>query len=301
MFKGQYSSPDFSQLLNTGMDNTIDPNEPDTLVHFLDLHSQGLLPTDLSDPKLDIDNRVDNSKIIQVGDLNATFARDFIFNSPPPRGTDRENYRPRALLQPEAIGSLVGWDDIDLDLYRRVIAYDLPNYLGARIPLRHNLNIKLWRRLLEGYWELDLVDFLDYGFPIGYISNEIPSATLHNHGSATRHGQHVTNYIAKELSFGALGGGFTAPPFTWLAVSPLMTREKKNSTERRVVVDLSFPPGHSVNAGVEKNWLEGVERKVRLPGADDLAEQMLINGQGSLFWSADLARCYRQLKVSPEE
>ena len=42
------------------------------------------------------------------------------------------------------------------------------NYLGARISLAHTkLNIPTWRNLLSNYPRKELVDFLEYGFPIG--------------------------------------------------------------------------------------------------------------------------------------
>ena len=42
------------------------------------------------------------------------------------------------------------------------------NYLGARRSLAHTkLNIPLWRELLADYPKKELVDFLEYGFPVG--------------------------------------------------------------------------------------------------------------------------------------
>ena len=35
--------------------------------------------------------------------------------------------------------------------------------------------------------------------------------------------------------------------------SPFMTRAKPNSDRRRVIIDLSWPLGASVNAGIDKN------------------------------------------------
>ena len=54
-------------------------------------------------------------------------------------------------------------------------------------------------------------------------------------------------------------GPFKAPPIDNLHVSPFMTREKSNSLNRRVIIDLSWPIGESVNAGVTPEKYLGVD------------------------------------------
>ena len=42
------------------------------------------------------------------------------------------------------------------------------NYKGAKISLAHTkLNIPVWRSKLADYYRQDLVDYLEFGFPIG--------------------------------------------------------------------------------------------------------------------------------------
>ena len=49
------------------------------------------------------------------------------------------------------------------------------NFCGARIPLKHTkLNIPRWRHHLIGYDEPELVQFLEFGFPIGLETNPPP-------------------------------------------------------------------------------------------------------------------------------
>ena len=64
--------------------------------------------------------------------------------------------------------------------------------------------------------------------------------------------EHVANYIEEGQNFGAIIGPFKKAPITNLHYSPFMTRHKPNSDNRRVILDLSWPRGESVNAGVEK-------------------------------------------------
>lgn len=44
-----------------------------------------------------------------------------------------------------------------------------------------------------------------------------------------------------------------------MAVSPLNTVPKKDTTDRRVILDLSWPPGTSVNDGILPNVVDGSE------------------------------------------
>ena len=62
-----------------------------------------------------------------------------------------------------------------------------PNHKGARIPLQHtSLNIQSWRKHLIGYPEVEICQFLEFGFPIGLNEDPAPTlnSTLRNHGSA---------------------------------------------------------------------------------------------------------------------
>ena len=78
-----------------------------------------------------------------------------------------------------------------------------------------------------------------------------------------------------------------------------MTREKKDSPDRRVILDLSFPVGHSVNSEIHKHCFEGGPYKLRLPGALDLAEHIAKRGTSCLLYKVDLSRAYRQLPSDP--
>ena len=55
-------------------------------------------------------------------------------------------------------------------------------------------------------------------------------------------------YFDKEVNEEGILGPFTSNPLTSnLSFSPLNSREKHDSNERRIIMDLSFPPHHSVN------------------------------------------------------
>ena len=138
-----------------------------------------------------------------------------------------------------------------LRIYDIVRATAVPNYIEARIPLPSGLNIPVWRKLLAGFPDSSLVDHLEFGWPLDYTSHNIPVPTLANHSPSAISDVHILSFIEKERSFKALLGPFPAQPFApWFQVSPMMTRPKKNSPNKRVIIDLSFPPGRSVNSGI---------------------------------------------------
>ncbi len=65
-----------------------------------------------------------------------------------------------------------------------------------------------------------------------------------------------------------------------LVTSPLQTVSKSVGTDRRVVVNLSFPFGHSVNDGIPKDQCLGTAVKVRYPSVDAFARMVQLKGQG---------------------
>ena len=153
-------------------------------------------------------------------------------------------------------------------IYDAVHSSGLPNFLGARIPLQHNLHIAAWRRYLSIYNDPELPEYLEYGFPLGYTLGHTPVSSPMNHSSALCYPSHVNHYIATESHAHALCGPFPYPPFEpSFQINPLMTAPKKHSEMRRVILDLSHPEGASVNYGIPRDTYLGVPYKLHLPSA----------------------------------
>ena len=188
-----------------------------------------------------------------------------------------------------------------LNIYRAVAAAETFNFCGARIPVPTNLNIPAWRKHTQGYHDAAVVDLLEFGFPIGY-EGPIPHATKKNHSSAVQHPTHVQAFLDKEVSKGAIIGPFKEPPFTpWMQTSPLLTRPKRDSDDRRCIMDLSFPhaPLSSVNSGTPTDFYLGIPAKLRLPSPASMAELIKQQGRHCYIYSLDLARGFRQIPVCP--
>ena len=96
-------------------------------------------------------------------------------------------------------------------------------------------------------------------------------------------------------------GPFDAPPFTWTHISPMMTRPKSstNQDERRIIVDLSFPPESNVNMAITPNVIFGDLYPNRLPTVDDLASILRKHEYRGYMYSVDISRAYRNFPIDP--
>ena len=59
----------------------------------------------------------------------------------------------------------------------------LPNIWGCRIPVYSRLNIPFFRSLLKNYWDSNLCEFLEFGFPIGLV-RDVNALANQNHKGA---------------------------------------------------------------------------------------------------------------------
>ena len=195
------------------------------------------------------------------------------------------------------------------DLYLNPIAlHDLvyqsgcPNFKGIKHQMPSTMNIELWSSLLQDYDDNIVVEFLKYGWPLGYTKQDLPVTTMKNHKSALINDKHVDDYIEKELSYGALVGPFTSNPFNMpLALSPLMSVPKKDSVERRTVMDLSFPFETSVNDGIPRDSYLGDNFKLHYPAIDHLISLINEKGPRCLLYKMDIKRCYRWIPTDPHD
>ena len=71
----------------------------------------------------------------------------------------------------------------------------------------------------------------------------------------------------------------TLPSHPGVRSTPLLTRPKKDSTCRRVIMDISWllPLGSSINGGTPRNTYLGMSKKMRLPPAQDLASLIRLS------------------------
>ena len=80
-----------------------------------------------------------------------------------------------------------------------------------------------------------------------------------------------------------------------------MTREKPGAPHRRVSIDLSFPAGESVNAGVDSEQYLGSKFLLTLPTIDTITNKLVKLGKGALLYKIDISRAFRHVKIDPAD
>ena len=206
----------------------------------------------------------------------------------------------RSVQRPNASATFRQACPVQAGMYDAVTSSDKPNFLGAQVPVQHALNIQAWRKYQHLLEDQTLVPKLEFGFPVGYMGNQPPDTKATNHSSATNFPSHVDKFI--ELEHKAIMGPFENSPFSpWYRTNPLMTRPKRDSQDRRVILDLSYPEGASVNAQILCQSLLNATFNLRLPTPKQLADRIMTLGPGCHLFKIDLSRAYRQLRSDPRD
>lgn len=176
-----------------------------------------------------------------------------------------------------------------------------PNAFILRLLVPSALNISEWRTRLRHYHDHSLCEFLQFGWPVGYSASTLPNSSQPNHGSALSRPDVVNSFLATECLLGATCGPFSSNPLSVdIVTSPLQIAHSR-SGKPRVVVDLSFPQGDSVNDGIPTDSYLGTPFTLRLPGVDALISIIRQKGHSCHLFKKDLSRAYRQLRIDPRD
>ena len=175
------------------------------------------------------------------------------------------------------------------------------NFEEVQNTLNSQLNPDIWDSLRKNYWDEQLCLLIRFGFPLDF--NRLAPLQSHeeNDFSAKTYLEDVQAYLQEEIKHKAILGPFDQPPLPDLHVSPFMTREKPNAPHRRVIVDLSFPHGKSVNAGIQKDIYLGTPFLLKLPTIDTITDQIKKLGKGCMLYKVDVSQAFRHVKLYPSE
>ena len=175
------------------------------------------------------------------------------------------------------------------------------NFVKTQIQVESQLNADVWDFHLKKYWDSQLCFLIRYGFPLDHKENFPLQHELKNHSTANQHESDIEAYLQEEKRFGAIFGPFKTRPLQNMHFSLFLTREKPGTPHRRVIVDLSFPEGLSVNAGVESDKYLDTPFLLTLPTLDTITQKVKQNGRGSLLYKIDLSRAFRHIKLDPKD
>ena len=104
--------------------------------------------------------------------------------------------------------------------------------------------------------------------------------------------------MQEELEYDALYGPFQDLDF-YIHVSPLMTREKQNSTNRCTKLNLSWPKGFSVNDAIHKCKYLDSYFTLQDPSIDHIIEKIKNIGHGALLYKVDISRAFIHIRIDP--
>ena len=178
------------------------------------------------------------------------------------------------------------------------------NFKKCRIPVKSGLNMSAWRHRLHEYSDKVVCEYLQFGFPLDFDTRKkLSDKERRNHKGAREFPNFIDKYLERETSAHRIMGPFKSNPLSApLIVSPMNSVPKASSTdERRVIVDLSWPHGASVNDGISKDVYLGELINLHYASVQQVCEMVIERGRGAHIYKRDLRHAYRQIPVDPRD
>ena len=143
-----------------------------------------------------------------------------------------------------------------------------------------------------------IVSGIANGFHIGYqYQGTTRVSATSNMMSAERYPGAVQEYLATERSAVRVAGPFKPREVESVHVSRFGVIPKGSRVgEWRLILDLSFAPGLSVNDGINLQWCS-----LQYPTIDQAVQRMLQFPPGALLAKVDVAHAFRNILVHPED
>ena len=105
----------------------------------------------------------------------------------------------------------------------------------------------------------------------------------------------ISHYLQWEVQLGRMCKHEVKSPKIYL--SPLGAIPKKHKLGKwRLIVELSFPDGASINDGISEEW-----PSVSYVSIDHLSSLVISTGIGAFLVKADIKEAYRMLSIHPED
>lgn len=139
----------------------------------------------------------------------------------------------------------------------------------------------------------EIIAGFTHGFPIP-SSLTYRSATPPNHKSTLDNPYIVSQKIESELAAGRISGPHHQPPLPNFICSPLGLVPKKTPGQHRIIHDLSYPKGNSVNSHVPPG-----QSAVTYELLDNAIAIIQIIGHGALVAKADIESAFRLIPLHP--
>ena len=175
------------------------------------------------------------------------------------------------------------------------------NFEYCKYPVPCPWDIDKFEELLGNYEDRGITQFMRYGWLVE-VKHVPEHVKMHdNQRGARENSKKLGAYVLEELNQNSIIGPFDRVMFKNARISPIDALPKNDSTDVRVILNLSFPPesGKSVNDAVDKDVYLGVPTNLTYPTIDDLVDLIHFCGDGCALMKVDLRKYYRQIFVDP--
>ena len=148
--------------------------------------------------------------------------------------------------------------------------------------------------LFVGY----ILEGIQKGFRVGFDYKGQPTkSTYTNLPTARDHPENISNYLAAECSKGRMLGPLPTCSIPNIQINRIGVIPKKSSPGRwRLITDLSFPPGRSVNDSINTEHTSLSYIKV-----DHIAKKVVQLGKGIQLSKMDIEEAYRLVPIHPDD
>lgn len=132
------------------------------------------------------------------------------------------------------------------------------------------------------------------GFDLGFKGQTNNSCKVQNLKSCSKNPEAVEEYLAKEVDSGRIIGPFNTVPFKKFQLSPIGLVPKKTPGLFRVIVDLSYPQGESINDGIPDEAAH-----ISYSTVSDAIKLILACGKHAYLAKADIEKAFRIIPLRP--
>ena len=160
-------------------------------------------------------------------------------------------------------------------------------------------HFQAWQAALEAHHDVQFVgyilDGIRYGFRIGFSCRQHLVPAIRNAPSAMEHPEVVEQYLTDEISAGRMIGPFSESDIPGCQISRMGVIPKGHAPGRwRLITDLSFPPGASVNDGIDPDVCS-----LQYTSVEKVARVAQRLGKGTLLAKVDIQAAYRLVPIHP--
>ena len=173
-----------------------------------------------------------------------------------------------------------------------------PSTCAVGVTINSNLNINELKRGLQRHPDRQFVQKIihhaSHGVSLGYTGERKPRCH-DSWPSIYEHYDAVYESIMKDIKLGRKMGPFIHPPLRNFVASPLGAFVK-HSNKLRIIHDLSWPPGRSVNDGISHE-----DYKVKYISLDDITSIVKSMGPETLVCKLDLHEAFKTIPVTQND